>query len=83
MIGGYQENMISGFRPPTRKQMNEGNMPEGTPPTLAQIKKGARLEGKPYILEEKYLIKRYKTDLKTARKLEKEAKEKDKISEFL
>jgi hypothetical protein len=63
--------------------MNRGIMPEGTPPTLAQIKAGARLSHKPYTLEEGYLIKKWKTDLRTARQLEKEYKEKKKISEFL
>ena len=82
MNGGYQENMILGYRPPTREQMNRGIMPEGTPPTLAQIKQGARLKNKPYTLEESYLMKRYRTDLKTARFLEKEEK-REKASELL
>lgn len=64
--------MTQGYIPPTRAEMNRGIMPRGCPPTLKQIREGAELPNKPYTLKEKYLMKKYKTDLRTARMFEKE-----------
>ena len=64
--------MANQIQPPNRKQMNEGMRPSSKPPTIAEQKAGQIVPGKPLTIAQKKLIKKFKTDLPTALKFQKQ-----------
>ena len=74
--------MPNQIKPPTKAEMQKNiRQPVGKPPTLKEYKAGKLPVGKPPTIRQKELLKKYKTDLPTAIKLQKQETDISKIKD--